>query len=136
MLICWAGIAGTSSADHIIDVLAIANTSMRSTGVEFAVLRIPGAASRQARPLRDSHGCRYLLGMADVMIRFVRATNPDRPIANATDYERSVDMTLVPQVGDWIQFKNGTHKVESRTWDYTGSAPSCLLKVDVLGEVL
>ncbi len=74
--------------------------------------------------------------MADVMIRFVRATNPGRPIANATDYERSVDMTMVPQVGDWIQFKNGTHKVESRTWDYTGNAPICLLRVDVLGEVL
>ena len=57
--------------------------------------------------------------MADVMIRLVRATNPDRPIANAGDYERSVDMTLVPQVGDWIQFKHGTHKIESRTWDYT-----------------
>jgi len=75
--------------------------------------------------------------MAEVVMRFVRATNPNRPVANAGDYERSVDVTLLPQVGDWIQFANGTHKVESRTWDYSGGdVPSCLIKIDLLGEVL
>jgi hypothetical protein len=74
--------------------------------------------------------------MAEVLIRFIRSTNPLRPIANVGDYERSVDPTLLPQVGDWIQFKSGEHKVESRTWDYDHGEPSCVLKIDFLGELL
>jgi hypothetical protein len=74
--------------------------------------------------------------MAEVLIRFVRATNPQRPIANARDYERALDSALLPQVGDWIQFKSGTHKVESRTWDYSDVVPTCLVRIDLLGEAL
>jgi hypothetical protein len=74
--------------------------------------------------------------MAEIVIKFVRVTNPSRPIGNGDDYERTVDSTLVPQIGDWIQFKNAKHRVESRTWDYLADMPSCVLSVDFLGEVL
>jgi hypothetical protein len=74
--------------------------------------------------------------MAEVAIRFGRATNPSRPIENAADYERIVDSTLIPQVGDWIRFKNAKLRVESRTWSYVDEAANCLLSVDFLGDVL
>jgi hypothetical protein len=74
--------------------------------------------------------------MAEIVIRYARATDPHRPIANAADHERTVDVTLLPAVGDWIQFEHGTHRVESRIWNYLDSAPSCLLRIDFLGEVL
>ncbi len=74
--------------------------------------------------------------MAEVMIRFVRSTDPHSPIANASDYERSVDVTVLPEVGDWIQFKSGRHKVESRTWEYGADAPSCTLEIYFVGQRL
>jgi hypothetical protein len=74
--------------------------------------------------------------MGQVAIGFVRSTNPERPIANVAAYERAVDPDLVPQVGDWIQFRHVKLKVESRTWNYVDDIASCLLSIDLMGEGL
>ena len=74
--------------------------------------------------------------MSDVAIRFIRSTNPERAIGNSVAYERTVDSSLVPQVGDWIQFRHVKLKVEARTWNYVGDELSCVLSIDFLGENL
>jgi hypothetical protein len=74
--------------------------------------------------------------MAEVLIKFVRVTDPDVAIANAADYTRRVDSTLVPQVGDWVQFSNGRHTIESRIWSYTDDVATCSLGIDFVGQRL
>jgi hypothetical protein len=75
--------------------------------------------------------------MAEVLIRIVRVTDPSVAIANAARYNRRIDAAFVPQIGDWIQFNSGRHKVESRTWEYgDDETPSCSLGIDFVGQEL
>jgi hypothetical protein len=74
--------------------------------------------------------------MAPVRIKFVRVTAASVPIANAEQYERLVDSSVVPQVGDWVRFTSGTHKVETRSWEYSDDAPTCSLGIDFVGQLL
>jgi hypothetical protein len=74
--------------------------------------------------------------MAEVLLKVVRVTDPNKAIPNAAEYEWRVHPASVPQIGDWIQFSSGRHKVESRIWDYSGEAPTCSLGIDFVGQQL
>ena len=69
-------------------------------------------------------------------MRFFRVTSPNRPIANGADYERGVDSSQLPQIGDRVQFATAEFKIEMRVWDYSGDVPVCALGIDFLGDSL
>jgi hypothetical protein len=74
--------------------------------------------------------------MAEVLIKFVRVTDPDNLIANAAQHNRMVEVALVPQIGDWVQFSRGRHKVESRIWEFSDDVAICSLGIDFVGLAL